>query len=154
MKTLLEMAIVAALFSYMEKAGIKQSELAKRLGWSPSDLNSILKGKKGIGKNRQAYLEEKLGRSFKNEMLIKMSELSTTERDKPGAVAETLSEYLAGKFALTDLEQSYVKKLLAILRGNNRQAEFLIRANIDVLSLYKKDKQEISKGFIGRFLEE
>lgn len=154
MKTLLEMAIVAALFSHMEKAGIKQSELAKRLGWSPSDLNSVLKGKKGIGKNRQAYLEEKLGRPFKNEMLTKMSEFSTKEREKPGTVAETLSEYLAGKFALTDLEQSYVKKLLAILRGNNRQAEFLIRANIDVLSLYKKDKQEIPKGFIGRFLEE
>lgn len=154
MKTLLEKAIVEALFSYMEKAGIKQNELAKRLGWSPSDLNSILKGKKGIGKNRQAYLEEKLGRPFINEMLTKMSEFSTTERDKPGTAAETLSEYLAGKFALTDLEQNYVKKLLAILRGNNRQAEFLIRASIDVLSLYKKDKQRVSKGFIGGFLEE
>lgn len=149
----MEKAIVGALLVYMEKAGIKQNALAKRLGWSPSDLNSILKEKKGIGKNRQAYLEDKLGMSFKNEILIKMSELSAMEREKPGSVAETFPEYLAGRFALTDSEERYVKKLLSILRGKNRQAEFLIRASIDVLSLYKKDKQVASEGFIRRFLE-
>ena len=154
MKTILEKAIVGALLAYMEKAGIKQNALAKRLGWSPSDLNSTLKGKKGIGKNRQAYLEDKLGIQFKNEILIKMSELSVTEREEPGRVAETFSEYLTGRFALTDTEQRYVKKLLTVLRGKNRQAEFLIRASIDVLSLYKKDKQVASEGFIRRFLEE
>lgn len=153
MNTLLEKAIVEALFSYMEKAGIKQIELAKRLGWSPSDLNSVLKGKKGIGKNRQTYLEEKLGRAFKNEMLAKMSELSATEREKPGRVAETFSEYLAGRFALTDTEQRYVKKLLAILRGKNRQADFLIRTSLDVLSLYRKDRQQVSESHIRRIME-
>lgn len=153
MKTLLEKAIVEALFSYMKKAEITQTELAKRLGWSPSDLNNILKGKKGIGKNRQSYLEEKLGKAFRNEMLIKMGELSASEREKPGRVAETFPEYLAGKFALTDMEQRYVKKLLGILRGRNRQAGFLIKASIDILSLYKKERQEISESHVRHFIE-
>lgn len=138
----------------MEKAGIKQIELAKRLGWSPSDLNSILKGKKGIGKNRQAYLEEKLGRTFKNEMLTKMGELSVMEREKPGRVTETFSEYLTGKFALTDTEQRYVKKLLAILRGINRQTKLAVKVNIDVLYLHKKERQDVEKDYIRQLLLE
>jgi len=148
MKTLWEKAVVEALFAYMEKKGIQQNDLAKRLGWSPSDVNDTLKGRKSIGKNRQAFLEVKLGTAFRHELLLKISELSEIEKEKPSRVAERPTEFLVGKYILTDLEQNYVAKLVDILRGLNHQAKLAVKANIDALYHYRQERREIEKEYL------
>lgn len=153
MRKLLEKALVDALRSYMQKKKIKQNELAKRLGWSPSDLNDILKGRKNIGKNRQIFLEEKLGETFRKDLLLKIGEFSDIAVRRP-ELAEQIAKYEAGKYILTDMEQSYVDKLLAILRGINQQAKLAIKANIDVLYRCKKRRQDINEGYVRQLLEE
>lgn len=154
MKTLLEKAIVAALRVYMEKKGIQQNKLAKMLGWSPSDLNDTLRGRKSIGKNRQEFLEEKLGEPFRQELLLKISELSEIEKQKPSRITERPAEYAVGKYILTDIEKDYVEKLIGILRGINQLAQLAVMANIDVLCRYKKEKQGIEKGYLKQLGEE
>lgn len=146
MKNLMERAVIDALLVYMKKRGIRQNELAKRLGWSTSDLNDTLKGRKGIGKNRQRFLEEKLGDSFRHELLFKIGELSDIEKQQPKQVAESHPEYMVGKYILTDLERDYVEKLLAILRGINKQAKFAAKMTIDMLYHYRKKRQNIVEG--------
>lgn len=143
MRTLAERAIVQALFSYMEKKGLRQTELAEKLVWSQSDLNDTLRGRKGIGKNRQEYLEKRLGETFRHELLLKIGELSETEKRKPGRVAERPSEYAVDKYILTDIEKDYVDKLIGILRGTNQQAKLAVKINIDALFRYKKEKVDI-----------
>ena len=64
MRTVIEKAIVQMLNNYLKKENISQIELANRLGWSPQDLNDTLKGRKPIGKNRQAHISKKLGSFF------------------------------------------------------------------------------------------
>ncbi|MBI5212306.1 MAG: hypothetical protein HY957_02905 [Nitrospirae bacterium] len=154
MKTLIEKALIEALLVYMEKKGIRQNELARRLGWSPPDLNDILRGRKNIGKNRQAFLEAKLGAAFKHELLLKISELAEAEKKMPVVVATRPSELIAGKYILTDMEQGYVDKLLAILRGINQHAKLAIKANIDILYRCKRKRQDINEGYIRQLLEE
>lgn len=152
MKTLLEKAIIETLNVYIRKRGIKQNELAIRLGWSTSDLNDTLKGRKSIGKNRQAFLEEKLGEAFRHELLLKISELSEAEKKKPAKIAESPAEYIVDKYILTDSERNYVEKLLGILRGINQRAKIAIKVNIDALYHYKKEKLTIEKGYIRQLL--
>lgn len=154
MRTLAERAIVQALFSYMEKKGMRQTKLAEKLVWSQSDLNDTLRGRKGIGKNRQEYLEKRLGEPFRQELLLKIGELSESEKRKPGRVAERPTEYAIGKYILTDMEKDYVDKLLAILRGINQQAELAVKTNIDALCLYKKERRDIDDGYIRKLVEE
>lgn len=148
MKTLIEKAIVAALFIYMEKKGIPQNALAEILGWSPADLNDTLKGRKSIGKKRQAILEAKLGAAFRHELLLKIGELSEVEKNKPAGGASRPLEYIADKYILTDLEQNYVTKLIDILRGVNQQAKLAVKANIDALYHHKKERREIEKEYL------
>lgn len=131
MKTLMEKALVEALRSYMEKKRMQQTVLAARLGWSASDLNDILRGRKNIGKKRQAFLEKKLGADFKQDLLLKISRLSDSERREPSQTAERKAEYTTDKYILTDMERGYVDKLLAILRGVNQQAKLAVKTNID-----------------------
>ena len=119
-----------ALFVYMEKKGIQQNELAKKLGWSPADLNDTLKGRKSIGKNRQTFLEAKLGGIFKRELLHKISDITEVEKSKPDRVGERPSEFIVGKYILTDSERNYVEKLVDILRGLNRQAKLAVKVKI------------------------
>lgn len=154
MRTLIERAIVQALFSYMEKKGMRQTQLAERLVWSQSDLNDTLRGRKGIGKNRQAYLEDKLGEVFRQELLLKIGELSEKEKRTPGRVAERPLEYAVGKYILTDVEKDYVDKLLAILRGINRQARLSVKTNIDALYPHKRERQEVENDYIRQLLLE
>lgn len=152
MITLMERAVVQALFSYMEKKGLRQTELAEKLVWSQSDLNDTLRGRKGIGKNRQEYLEKKLGKAFKHELFLQISELSETEKQK-GRVAEKPLEDIAGKYALSDTEERYVEMLLGILRGRNREAKVAIKSNIGALFRYRKERQDITKGHLEQLLE-
>lgn len=154
MRTLIERAIVQALFSYMEKKGMRQTALAERLVWSQSDLNDTLRGRKGIGKNRQAYLEDKLGEVFRQELLLKIGELSEKEKRKPGRLAERPLEYAVGNYILTDMEKNYVDKLLAILRGINRQAKLAAKINIDALFSHKKEKLDIETGYLKELVED
>lgn len=153
MKTLLEKAIIEALYVYMEKRGSKQNELARRLGWAASDLNDTLRGRKSIGKNRQGFLEERLGEAFRQELLLKISELSEVEKKKPAKIAKSPAEYIVDKYILTDAERNYVEKLLGILRGINQQAKIAVKINIDALYHYKKEKLTIEKGHIRQLLE-
>jgi len=154
MRTLIERAIVQALFSYMEKKGMRQTELAEKLVWSQSDLNDTLRGRKGIGKNRHAYLEDKLGEVFRQELLLKIGELSEKEKRKPDRVTERPAEFAVGKYILTDMEKNYVDKLLAILRGINRQANLALKSNIDALYPHKKARQDFEKDYIRQLLFE
>lgn len=149
--SLIEKAIIKALLVYMDKEGLHQIELAKRLGWSPSDLNDTLKGRKGIGKHRQTYLEEKLGSSFKNELILEISELSGPRQKK--RVAKS-ARCVVGKYTLTDAEQKYVEKLLAIFRGLNKQAKLAIQMNINALYPLIKNNQQITEKDIRLMLEE
>ncbi len=64
MRTATENRIVEMLDEYMKKENISQIELANRLGWSAQDLNDTLKGRKPIGKNRQAHIADTLGLFF------------------------------------------------------------------------------------------
>ncbi len=64
MRTATENKIVEMLINYMRKENISQIELADRLGWSAQDLNDTLKGRKSIGKNRQAHIANTLGLFF------------------------------------------------------------------------------------------
>lgn len=148
MRTMIERAIVQALFSYMEKKGIRQTELAEKLVWSQSDLNDTLRGRKGIGKNRQEYLEKRLGEPFRQELFHKISELSDIEKRKPGQAAEQPVEYAVGKYILTEIEKNYVDKLLGILRGVNNPAKLAVKIGIDALFSHKKEKQDIEKGYL------
>ncbi|OGW10271.1 MAG: hypothetical protein A2W77_04635 [Nitrospinae bacterium RIFCSPLOWO2_12_39_16] len=143
MKTLMERAIVEALLTYMEKKGINQNELAQILGWAPSDLNDTLKGRKGIGKNRQAFLEDKLGELFKDELLLKINEISGVKKMQPTKIAEFPSKYKDGKGIIADLEQEYIEKLLSIFRGINQKAKLAVKSTIDALYHHRKDKNEI-----------
>jgi len=133
---------------------IQQNELAEKLGWSPSDLNDILRGRKNIGKNRQAFLETKLGEPFRQALLLKLGEFSEIERRKPGAVLEHREAYATGTCNLSDMEQTYVDKLLAILRGLNRQAKLAIMLNIDVLVQCKKATQGGDDRYIKQLLKD
>lgn len=144
----MEKAAVGALLVYMKKKGIRQNELAGRLGWTPADLNDTLRGRKAIGKSRQAFLEERLGASFRHEMLLKIGELSEIEKKKPIVVVEHPSEFIVGKYILTDLERNYVTKLVEILRGLNEQAKLSVKTNIDALYDYKKQRQAIDKKYL------
>jgi len=148
MKTLLEKAIVEALLSYIEKKGIQQNELANSLGWSPADLNDTLRGRKSIGKNRQAFLETELGSAFKHELLLKINKLSEIEKKKPAKGAKRPSEFIIGKYILTDMERNYITKLVEILRGLNQQAKLAVKANIDALYHYKKERKAIEEKYL------
>ncbi|MBI3813462.1 MAG: hypothetical protein HY279_03210 [Nitrospinae bacterium] len=139
----MERAIVEALFAYMEKKGINQNGLAQMLGWAPSDLNDTLKGRKGIGKNRQTFLEDRLGELFRDELLLKINEISGVKKMQTSRIAEFPSKYKAGKGVITDLEQKYIEKLLAIFRGINQQAKLAVKSTIDALYPHRKDKNEI-----------
>lgn len=147
MKTLLEKAVVEALSLYMKKKGIKQNELAKRLGWSPADLNDTLKGRKSIGKTRQAFIEAKLGNVFRYELLLQISDLSALQKKKTSEIAESPDEFIAGDFILTDVELKYVTRLLNILRGFNRQAQVAVKANIDALYHHSKERRKIEEKY-------
>lgn len=59
-----EKLIVDELKKYMKAEEITQIELARRLGWSTSDMSDILNGKKPIGKIRQQCIANRLGISF------------------------------------------------------------------------------------------
>ncbi|MBI5749494.1 MAG: hypothetical protein HZA00_10250 [Nitrospinae bacterium] len=139
----MERAIVEALLTYMEKRGINQNGLAEMLGWTPSDLNDTLKERKGIGKNRQSFLEERLGKPFKDELLLKINEFYGTKKLQLHQVAELPSKYKDSKGIITDLEQEYIEKLLAIFRGINQQAKLAVKSTIDALYHHRKDKNEI-----------
>jgi len=153
MRTLAERAIVQALFSYMEKKGMRQTELAEKLVWSQSDLNDTLRGRKGIGKNRQEYLEKRLGEPFRQVLLLKIGELSESEKRK-GRVAEKPDAYLVGKYALSDIEEKYVEMLLRILRGKNQEAKLALKTGMCALSRYARERLDIEQDYIGQLLEE
>jgi transcriptional regulator with XRE-family HTH domain len=140
----MERAIIETLLTYMEKKGINQNELAQMLGWTPPDLNDTLKGRKGIGKNRQAFLEDRLGESFKNELLFKINELYGIKKSQPPRVAEPPLEYVGGKGVVTNFEQKYVEKLLAIFRGINQQGKLAVKSTIDALYCYRKDRHNVT----------
>ena len=141
--TIIEKAIVGALRAHMSKQRLRQNELAKILGWSPSDLNDILKGRKGVGKYRQTFLEESLGNPFKSELMHKISELSDPGRRQKRSTDRPPVKSVVGKYVLTDVEQIYVENLLAILRGRNTQAKLAIQININALFPHAKEKRDI-----------
>lgn len=51
MKTPYEKLIITRLKQYLKKEKLKQIELADKLQWPPTKLNSILQGRYPIGKN-------------------------------------------------------------------------------------------------------
>ena len=53
------------LEEFMEPAGITQSAFAKKLGWSRTRLNELIKGKRGITADSALDLSEALGTSPK-----------------------------------------------------------------------------------------
>jgi transcriptional regulator with XRE-family HTH domain len=155
MKTILGKAFISALRSYMEKRRIQQNELAEKLGWSPSDLNDILRGRKNLGKNRQAFLEGKLGESFRQDVLHRIGELTGVESRKPGRFPEQPDKITNGKHVLSDMEQTYVDKLIAILRGLNHQGKLAIMLNIDAFYRHRRAGKPSGEGrFIKQLLKE
>lgn len=51
MLTPYEKLLIRRLRRYLKEEKLKQIELARRLNWTPSKLNDILKGRSPIGKN-------------------------------------------------------------------------------------------------------
>jgi hypothetical protein len=69
-------------------------------------------------------------------------------KEKPSRVAERPSEFLVGKYILTELERNYVAELVDILRRLNQQAKLAVRANIDALYHHKKERREIEEEYL------
>ena len=55
------------LKDYIKTKNITQRELAMRLGWTPSALNDVLKGRKPVGIKRLLHISHKLGIKFETE---------------------------------------------------------------------------------------
>lgn len=63
-----EKDVIQKLEEYLRTEVITQKELAKRLEWSPSDLNNILKGREPVGIKRLLHISHKLGIKFETEL--------------------------------------------------------------------------------------
>ena len=50
---------------FLEPAGISQTELARRIGWTRARLNELIKGKRGVTAEAALDLAELLGTSAK-----------------------------------------------------------------------------------------
>ena len=61
---MVETKAIEKLKEYMEEHGLSQVQLAKKLGWTPSDLNTTLKGKKPLGRKRLQHIAKALGLTF------------------------------------------------------------------------------------------
>ena len=59
--------VIQKLEDYLRTEGITQIQLAERLGWSPSALNNILKGRDPIGIKRLLHISQRLGIKFETE---------------------------------------------------------------------------------------
>lgn len=56
--------IIEKLIAYMNTEGIKQVQLAERLGWRPQEVSNILTGHKPIGGRRLSHIAKTLGLTF------------------------------------------------------------------------------------------
>ncbi len=62
---MVESKAIEKLKEYMDEHGLTQKQLAKKLGWSTSDLSNTLKGRKPIGGKRLQHIATTLKVSFK-----------------------------------------------------------------------------------------
>ena len=53
------------LEEFLEPAGVTQTELARRIGWTRARLNELIKGKRGVTAEAALDLAEMLGTSAK-----------------------------------------------------------------------------------------
>ncbi len=129
MQDIVEKAFKEALKSYIKIKKIRQSELARILGWSNTDLSSSLRTGKAIGKKRRVHILSRLGTSFEVEVNKKIDEL----RRKP-IVADTSQERPSEYFQLecyTKEEQEYLNKVLEIFREGRKENREALKVIID-----------------------
>lgn len=142
MKKAFDEIIVEALKDYIKATGVKQKGLADLLGWSPQDLNDILKGRKAIGAYRMRYIMDTLGDPFSQDLLRRMG----GKKKLPERVAETAVPYLYRN----NIEKNYVEKLFEILRGTDEQSILAVKASIDMGHRLRKEKQEVTDNYIAQ----
>lgn len=56
--------VVLKIKEYLAAEKMTQAALAKKLGWSPSDLNDVLRGRKSVGWKRIKHLNSIVGDSI------------------------------------------------------------------------------------------
>lgn len=142
MKKAFDEIIVEALKDYIKATGVKQKGLADLLGWSPQDLNDILKGRKAIGAYRMRYIMDTLGDPFSQDLLRRLG----GKKKLPERVAEAAVPYLYRD----SIEKNYVEKLFEILRGTDEQSILAVKASIDMGHRLKKEKQEVTDNYIAQ----
>lgn len=139
MKKPFEEIVVDSLNDYKKATGVKQKELAALLGWSPQDLNDIIKRRKAVGAYRMRHIMDRLGESFSQDFLQRLGERKPLQKDN--------AKFPVPYFYKTETEKNYVEKLFAILRGSDEQAILAVKASIDMGYRLMKGKQNRKKHY-------
>lgn len=69
MKNIQSKLLVKKLIEYIKKRGITQRALAKTLGWSTSDLNDVLRGRKNLGIKRRLHIAKTINIYINTEQI-------------------------------------------------------------------------------------
>lgn len=142
MKKAFDEAIVETLKDYMKATGVKQKSLADLLGWSPQDLNDVLKDRKAIGAYRMRHIMDALGEPFSQDLLRRLG----GKKKLPERIAESAVPYLYRN----NIEKNYIEKLFEILRCTDEQSILAVKASIDMGYRLKKEKQEVTDSYIAQ----
>jgi len=122
----MEKEIIKRLKEYMAENDISQTQLAQKLGWTSSDLSTTLSGNKPIGGRRLAHIANTLGISFE----IKGDKYLNNKTSAP-----PLTTY-------TKEEQTYIDKLIGILRGLNEDNTVAIKSNLNAFYKSRNMKED------------
>src|SRR3990167_10296776 len=137
--------IIKALEDYMEREGITQAELARRLGWLPSNVSNIFTKWHKLGYKRILHIQDKLGlqlialpsiekalkatKAWGTKLAMENAELKRkishlTGEEKPPIIAERAF------YGYTDEERELIDELIKIMRGRNTANRSAIIENI------------------------
>ena len=148
--------IIKALEDYMEREGITQAELARRLGWLPSNVSNIFTKWHKLGYKRILHIQDKLGlqliapfspiekalkatKAWGTKLAMENAELKRkishlTGEEKPPIIAERAF------YGYTDEEREYIDKLITIFRTKDTGTKNAIMQNIDTFLKVPSEK--------------
>ena len=148
--------IIKALEDYMEREGITQAELARRLGWLPSNVSNIFTKWHKLGYKRILHIQDKLGlqliapfspiekalkdtKAWGTKLAEENAELKRkiahlTNEEKPPIIAERAF------YGYTDEEREYIDKLITIFRTKDTGTKNAIMQNIDTFLKVPSEK--------------
>src|SRR3990167_9737396 len=149
--------IIKALEDYMEREGITQAELARRLGWLPSNVSNIFTKWHKLGYKRILHIQDKLGlqlialpsiekalkatKAWGTKLAMENAELKRkishlTGEEKPPIIAER------AHYGYNSEEREYIDKLVTIFRTKDPGTKIAIMQNIDTFLKVPAEKTE------------